>query len=133
VSAQAVRDAFRTELAAVAGTIGAPFYDTINTENQIDDSVWYTMQAFSDFIEAQCLGRFKNVETGTIDIIVMATAGRGDSTALTVAGALLEHFKQWSSGAVEVVGVLPIGDVVSGDAESRYYGVIFSIEYSYRF
>ena len=133
MSAQAVRDAFRGELSTLAATVGAPFYDTINKENKINDPAWYTMQPYSDFIDAECIGRFKNKETGTIDVIVMATAGRGDVNALTIAGQLLDHFKQWSSGTVEVDGVIPIADIISGDAESRYYGVNFSLEYSYRF
>ncbi len=128
-----VRQAFRAELTALAATLGVVFHDTVNNYEDIRDAEWITAEYYSDFVDDICMGGLRSKETGSVDVIISTKAGGTDNRALTLAGQILSHFRTWRNGEVEVNGFTPVGEMGSGDAESKYYSVSLSIEYNFRF
>jgi len=129
MSSKAVRDLFEAEF----NTLAVPYYLTTNTQQNPDDPVWFSAEFYSDFVTQDCFGGNNSVERGTVDIQIFTPAGGGPDSALNFAGQIVEHFRAWRKGELEVFDFIPANETGSGAAESRWYGVTVNLEYNFRF
>ena len=114
------------------GTLSTPYYDTINTQQEPTDSIWFTAE-FDGYASDQiafCKGTRQ--ESGVITLIYLAQPGVGDDAVLLAAEADLSALmaKQDPAGRLVITDHSAPLDYSDGDADSTYR-VAIEFEYSF--
>ena len=126
-----VRDLIKKELATL-GAI-AEFIDTGNTTAKPTQIPWMTVEFYANSTLPECYGGSHMREEGTIELNVFTDAGTGEAAAFQAAEAVADHFKNWVQADIEIEKADPPADFGSGDSEGRYFGVIITFDYVYRY
>jgi len=129
MSSQIVRSKFNAEFAS----LGVPYYDTVNQAHKPNGPIWFSAEFYSDYVTQECFGGHKSVERGTVDVQIFTPAGSGSVAALTFAQVIVDHFRVWRSGELEIADFITPAEIGDGGAESRWYGVLVNLEYNFRF
>jgi hypothetical protein len=136
MSRLAVRQAFRNELTTFVAAHApvAVFHDSVNLAQRPTDPLWCTATFFTDYSERLCYtSDQKRIEYGSVDMIVMAKAGQGDSAAVQLAEDIGDHFRDWQSGTVQVTAVIGPSEFTNSDARHAWYGVAVRADYEHTF
>lgn len=127
-----VRQLIRNELIALNAI--AAFIDTTNIHsNPGANDPWCSVDFYTDYDDPVCFDGTARQEFGNFDINVFTKAGKTDAVAVQAADAFVDHFKVWSSGSLEITGLLGPAEIQTADAEGKYYGVTVNFTYVYRY
>jgi len=129
MSSKAVRDLFEAEFSGMS----IPYFSTTNKQQNPDDPLWFSAEFYSDFVTEECFSGMNSVERGTVDVQIFCIAGIGPGSVLVFAEQLINHFRLWRKGNLEIFDYVTPSEIASGAAESRWYGVTVNLEYNFRF
>ena len=120
-----VRNWFRSHTAS----LGVPYYETVNSEQNPTDPVWVTYEfngEFSDVL-SYCGDA---VEEGTVDVVVSAQPGTGDAAAIQAVENAATYLMQQqdATGRLVLFSSQPPDEYSDGSAD-RTYRVIVGINY----
>jgi hypothetical protein len=133
MSALAARELVRGWAEEIAAETGAPFYDTINRDQNPSDAVWWTMEFFAGSNNGATFCRDGYLEEGVIDLIFMGEAGTGDAALLTAAEAAIARFvaRTDPDERLKIESYAPIAELTRGDGDP-WYGIACSVSYTWR-
>ena len=124
-----VRNMVRDWAAAVAE---APFYDTVNIDQNPAEPIWFTVQFFGQSNEGGTFCGDGYIERGAFDVVFNAPPGTGDVPVLTVmepaVAALLANLDP--AHKLTIQSYDPIEEMSAGSADKTYRMVI-GVNYSY--
>jgi len=129
MSSKTVRDYFEAEFNALP----VPYIKTVNLAQHPDAPIWFSAEFYSDYVTQECFNGLKSVERGTVDVRIFTPAGTGSDAALAFADLVIDHFRTWRRGELEIFDYVTANEIGSGAAESRWYGVAVNLEYNFRF
>lgn len=136
MSASAVRTALRAalEAAITAGSVSAPYVDTINRKVRNEDRVaeWITIQFFGDTEEQISLGeagRRLFRETGTVEFEVITKAGTGDGRGTDIAEEIRDLFRAANLASGITVEEVRPPDTGDGNDNGKTFSTIVEIVY----
>jgi hypothetical protein len=136
MSARAVRQAFRSELAAAisSGAISAPFLETVNRKVRNEDrpDEWITAEFFGGEEEQVGTGAATERlfrERGAVFFHVLTLAGKGDDRAIEIADEIRAVFRAAKlAGGTTVERVAP-PDTGDGDDDGTFFRASVEIQY----
>jgi hypothetical protein len=113
--------------------VDAPFYDTVNTETNPTDDVWWTIEFFTSTHNGETFCRGGYIEGGQLDLVFCGRAGIGDEALLTAAEAVVAAFTQKIDPDARLVleNYEPIAEVLGGDAD-LWYRIACTVNYTWR-
>jgi hypothetical protein len=122
-----VRNWFRSHTAS----LGVPYYETVNSEQNPTDPVWVTYEFNAEFAEVLSFCG-DGAEEGVVDVIVSSQPGTGDAAALSAVEAAAAYLvsQNDATGRLVILGKQPPDEYSDGSAD-RTYRVIVGIEYRF--
>lgn len=127
-----MRTTIRTWAAAAEAATGLPFYETVNTEQDPADDIWWTLEFFAEYSEKLS---FCDVwkEEGLCDLIVSGRPGIGDVAVIDAAEKIRDAIlgNTDPTRKIYLVGPNPPSEFSGGSAQARWYQASVAIEYRY--
>jgi hypothetical protein len=130
MSHSVVRSVFRTWAGEIDTDTGTPFYETVNTEQNPTDDVWWSIEFTAEFFSNQTFCQDGETEEGFVTVIVFAQPGTGDTAAITALEAIGKEFDGKTDPDVVIEGFEPLNEMTAGTADN-YYRVGLVVNYSY--
>ena len=107
---------------AELSTVGVPYYDTINVEENPSDNIWFTAEFEPEY-----------TEEGLITFVFESSAGTGDEALLTAAeNAVATILEQNDPSQDLVLEMAYAPDEYTGGTADTGYRVSISVEYYHR-
>ena len=113
-------------------SVGIPYYDTINVEENPSDDVWFTAEFEPEYTEKQnfCGGLS---EEGLINFVFETNAGIGDEALITAAESAVATILEQNDPSQDLVLEMAYApDEYTGGTADTGYRVSISVEYYHR-
>lgn len=132
MSSSYVRGLARTWASAAATATSIPFYETVNTDQNPSDPVWWTIEFSAEFSEKLSFCDTWR-EEGIADIVVSGRPGVGDLAVIDASEKIRDNMLSNNDPARKfyLAGPNPPVEYSGGSGELSWYQVSISIEYSY--
>jgi len=117
---------------AELSTVGVPYYDTINVEENPTDNIWFTAEFEPEYTEKQTFcGELS--EEGLINFVFESAAGVGDETLLAAAQSAVKKILEQNDPSQDLVLVMDYApDEYTGGTADTGYRISISVEYYHR-
>jgi len=130
MSSSYTRTTVRGWAAAAATATGVKYYETINTEQNPSDAVWWTLEFVAEFSEKLS---FCNTwqEEGLVEVIVSGDPGTGDTAVIDAAERIRDELLKNTDPANKLTlgGPNPPSEYSGGSGKLSWYEVVISIDY----
>lgn len=132
MSAWYVRDKMRHWCLEASATHSIPFYDTINTNVQPPEKLWFTVEFTSEYHEgAFCKAGY--IEEGFCRLVFMGKAGTGDQATVQAAELIVPEIDSKIDNTQRLVltSYEPLNELTAGSADHSYrVGVVFNYRHT---
>ena len=113
-------------------TVGVPYYDTINVEENPSENIWFTAEFEPEYTEKQTFcGELS--EEGLINFVFETNAGIGDEALITAAESAVATILEQNDPSQDLVLEMAYApDEYTGGTADTGYRVSISVEYYHR-